>query len=199
MPRQTKKKWAASAGNAVPNGVFVALKAPEDATLSVETKQGNFEIKLADLTTGAARDYLEGKVVAQVVPTAVALYDGADQEDFPAAAADAQGNSWVVFLNHTARGPDRLLPLTERPKKFENFRPRRRGDQLRLLKFSGGAGGDPIDVTPDGRDLWQSLRIAIRRPGRRSSSSGRRTRRTTGTSIAGFTTPPRAHGPIPSS
>ncbi len=155
---QAKKnvaKGQVPAGAAVPNGVFVALKAPEDATLSVETRQGNFEVKLADLAAGAARSYLEGKVAAQIVPTGVALYDGADQEDFPAAAADPQGNSWVAFVTHTARGPDRLQPLTERPKKFESYVPEGGGDQLRLLKFSGGQGGDPIDVTAAGLDLWR--------------------------------------------
>src|SRR5262245_8507206 len=55
------------------NGVLVTLKAPEDATLTVETARGDFSVKLADLASGAPKAFLGGKAVAQRVPVSVPL------------------------------------------------------------------------------------------------------------------------------
>jgi hypothetical protein len=142
-------------GPTVPNGVLVTLKAPDDARLTVETRQGNFTVALADLAGGVTRRYLDGKVEAQVVPTAVTLYDGPDQEDFPSAAVDAKGDAWVAFVVHQARGPATLAPLRERPKAFPNHVPKGGGDQVRLFRYANGKAGDPLDITPEGGDVWR--------------------------------------------
>jgi hypothetical protein len=162
-----KKKAAQQGGGGptVPNGVFVAVAAPEDARLSVETAQGDFAVALADLAGGGVQRYLAGKVEAQVVPTAVTLHDSPAQDDFPAAAADGRGNVWVACVVHQPRGPVKLDPISVRPKTFADYVPTGGGDQVRLLRFAGGkAAGDPLDVTPADLDLWRTA-VAVDREG----------------------------------
>jgi hypothetical protein len=162
---QFKKK---AAGNAAPkgaavtkkaailtNGVIVSLKAPADATLSVETESGAFKVALSDLADGAVRRYLDGRAQARRVPPSVALAQTDAQEDFPSAAGDAQGGVWVAYLSHEPRGPATQPPLEERPRSFADYAPSGGGDQVKLLRFAQGRPGQPLDVTEAGLDLWR--------------------------------------------
>jgi len=150
---------ATSTGTAGPtvaaNGVIVTLKAPEDATLTVETERGNFQVPLAELARGTPRRYLDGKVEAQRVASGSPLRDGPEQEDFPAAAADAHGGAWVAYVVHKSYGPETLESFRTRPKSFAEFAPKGGGDQIRLLHFTDGRPGEPIDVTGPEFDLWR--------------------------------------------
>jgi hypothetical protein len=138
-----------------PNGVVISLKAPLEANLAVETDHGQFSIPLAALADGSPRRYLDGQVEAQRVPSSAPLRDGKPQDDFPAAAAGAGGNVWVAFVNHQPRGPEVLESFRERPKSFADFVPQGGGDQVRLLRVSGGTPAEAIDVTEAGLDLWR--------------------------------------------
>ncbi len=143
-------------GAITPNGVLVTLRCPDDATLVVETEQGNFAVPLADLADGSIRRYHNGRVAAQRVPPAVALADGPAQEDFPAASAEVDGSTWVAYVVHEPRGPALWEGLTARPKDFAAYIPEGGGDQIKLVRFAKGkVVGEPIDVTPPGRDVWR--------------------------------------------
>jgi hypothetical protein len=138
-----------------PNGVVVTLNAPDDATMTVRTEQGEFAIPLADLADGSPRRYLDGRAEARRVPPSIPLRDGAVQEDHPAAAVDARGAVWIAFIEHTPRGPEVLEALTERPRDFSAFVPTGGGDQVRLIRFADGRPGPPLDVTGPGCDAWR--------------------------------------------
>ncbi len=139
-----------------PNGVLVTLRAPGDATLNVETEQGAFAVPIAELADGSIRRYLDGRVAAQRVPPVVALADGPEQEDFPAASAEVDGTVWVAYVVHSPRGPANLEAIVERPKAFANYIPEGGGDQIKLVGFRGGKVViGPIDVTGPGRDVWR--------------------------------------------
>jgi hypothetical protein len=138
-----------------PNGVIVSVKAPLDATLTVETERGRFNVPLNDLADGSPRRFLDGQVEAQRVPTGTPLRDGSEQEDFPAAASDLRGNVWIAFVEHKPRGPEVLESFHERPKSFADFVPKGGGDRVRLLRFADGQAGEPIDVTGEGLDVWR--------------------------------------------
>src|SRR5262249_3190349 len=129
--------------------------APPDATLTVETDRGRFNVALADLADGSPRRFLDDQVEAQRVLTGTPLRDGPDQEDFPAAASDARGNVWITYVEHKAPGPEVLESCRERPKSFADFVPKGGGDQVRLLRFADGQAGEPIDVTSEGLDVWR--------------------------------------------
>ena len=147
---------AAAAGPTVPNGVFVALKAPDDARLSVETRQGNFTVALADLADGSPRDYLDGKVEAQVVPTARdARTTAPTRKTSPPPRPTAGATSGSPTSSTRPAGRRRSRRSTERPKSFADYVPTGGGDQVRLLRFADGKAGR-----------------AARRHRRRASTSG---------------------------
>ena len=153
------QKSTGSAPNApmvTPNGVIVSLKAPGDTTLGVETEQGNFSVRLADLAGGELRPFLGGRASAQRVAAAVPLAAGPDQEDFLAPpSATGRARAWVAFVVHIPRGPEYTAALDAPPKDFAEFAPTGGGDQVKLLHVVNGAAGEPIDVTGPGRDLWR--------------------------------------------
>jgi hypothetical protein len=145
-----------TAGAAVaPNGVVVSLKAPADAMMTIALAQGDVKVPLADLASGQVRTYLGGKIEAQRVPPSVPLVTGPYQEDFPAAATDAHGATWVAYVVHRPVGPEVIATYTERPKSFDELAPRSGGDQIRLLRFADGKPSAPLDVTPLDRDVWR--------------------------------------------
>jgi hypothetical protein len=146
---------ATKAASILTNGVIVALKAPEDATLSVETEKGTFKVALRDLADGSVRTYLDGKAQARRIPPSVALTHTEAQDDYPSAAGDGQGGVWVAYISHEARGPIALQPLDERPKSFADFAPSGGGDQVKLVRFAQGRRSLPLDVTGAGLDIWR--------------------------------------------
>src|SRR5690606_24418924 len=54
------------------------------------------------------------------------------------------------------------IPQGERPRDFKRFIPEGGGDRVRLVHFSGGRAGTPMDVTDGLRDVW---RPAVARDG----------------------------------
>ena len=194
-PPRWRRGKATSTGTPGPlvaaNGVIVTLKAPPDAVLSVATDGGNFRVPLADLALAARRDATStARSKPGASPAGVPLRDGADQEDFPAAAADARGGAWVAYVVHRpsrARGPG-IVPRT--PQELRRLRPqggRRPGPPAPFRRRPGRRA--------DRRDRRRaSTSGAPRSPSRataRSSSPGPRTGAATGTSTGAATTPKR--------
>ena len=150
-----------------PAGVIVRLKAPADAVLTLDTKQGRAEVKLAELVSGAAVRYLGGQVEARRVPTYAPLAAGPAQEDFPAAVADGKGGAWVAIVSHEPRGPEVVEALRKQPESFKSFVPDGGGDRVELIHHdpSSPNPGRRIDLTGPGHDLW---RPAVARDGKGS-------------------------------
>ena len=146
-----------------PTGLIVQLKAPETATLTVATGQGNARIPLADLASGAPRVVLGGRIEARRVPAHASVASTASQEDFPAAASDGQAGAWVAYVDHRPRGPEGSAPLFEEPENFKGFVPSGGGDQVKLIHFDGTTAARALDVTVPGLDVW---RPAVAREGR---------------------------------
>jgi hypothetical protein len=138
-----------------PTSVLVTLKAPVDATLSIETEHGKFQLPLVQLQDGSPRRYLEGQVEAQRLAPVTSLVDGPHQEDFPSAVVDGKGGAWVVYVEHRSRGTEISEALRERPKDFRGFIPQGGGDQVRLIRFAGGQSNDLMNVTDLGLDVWR--------------------------------------------
>jgi len=155
-----------SAGPAItPTGVLVTFKGPSSATLSVESPQGPFQVRLADLEDGAAHPYLDGRVTAERIPNGITLLSSEEHEDFPAAAADSQGGVWVGFVAHEARGPNDLQAYQTRPKRFAELAPKEGGDQVRLFRFANGKPESVLNVTEPGLDVWRPA-VAVDRDGK---------------------------------
>lgn len=147
------------------NGVLVSLKAPKDATLSVTTDRGSFDVPLAPLADGRPRDFLNGSAQAQRVAPHTALAEGPFEQDFPAAATDPKENVWVAYVEHKPRGPEVLESFSTRPKSFAEFAPQGGGDQVRLVRFANGVADEPLNVTGEGLDVWRPA-VAVDDSGR---------------------------------
>jgi len=142
-------------------GLFVTLRAPDDATVRVATKQGEFSFRLGDIAFGQPKSFLDGRVLVERTPASFRLTSAATEEDFPAAATDAGGNVWLVSVVYTHGGQPNLgSPLTEEPKDFEFLRPKGNGDQIWLVRFDGTNWSEPMPVTENGLDVWKPT-IAI--------------------------------------
>ncbi|MGE3819661.1 MAG: hypothetical protein AB7I30_09515, partial [Isosphaeraceae bacterium] len=101
-----------------PTIVDVTVLAPTSATLRVTTEQGDFDVPLNDTIDGKPLSRLNGRVSAQLIPTAVPLVADTTDDDFPSAVLGSDGSAWVVYVAHTPFGPDALSAFEERPRDF---------------------------------------------------------------------------------
>jgi len=86
----------------LPNGVYVAVNAPETAVMAVSTTHGEFFFKLSDLKGSGRRAYIAGDVAAVYTPPSRAITRGeASHHDFPSAASrdDDLFVTWTTFQN----------------------------------------------------------------------------------------------------
>ncbi|MGC8640520.1 MAG: hypothetical protein ACP5XB_11660, partial [Isosphaeraceae bacterium] len=165
IPARIRNSGPGTFGAAVTaNGVVVSLKAPADAVLTVATDQGKFNVRLTDLADGSTHRYLNGRVEAQRVPSSIPLIDAPTEDDFPAAAADGQGNVWVAYIAHTHRGSEVSESFTVAPKSFRQFVPSGGGDQVLLVRFAQGKAGEPLAITGEGLEI---VRPAVAVDGKR--------------------------------
>jgi hypothetical protein len=136
--------------------LFVTLRAPDDATVRVATKQGEFSFRLGDIAFGQPKSFLDGRVLVERTPASFRLTSAATEEDFPAAVTDAGGNVWLVSVVYTHGGQPNLgAPLMEEPKDFEFVHPKGNGDQIWLMRFDGTNWSEPMPVTENGLDVWK--------------------------------------------
>ena len=104
----------------VPNGVIVRLTGQSpNAELAVNTAQGNFTIRLADLPYGKMVPELGGRVTVDLVPPVAALTDDPQEQDYPAATAK-DGTIWLAYIEFKHNpNHDRLRAnLTQAPADF---------------------------------------------------------------------------------
>ncbi len=147
--------------------LFATLEAPEDATVRVVTKQGEFAFTLRDLAIGQSRLFLNGQVlVERTVPVFQLTQTPSLEEDFPAAATDKEGNVWVAFVAYTpSPQPNLSAPLKEMPEDFSFLVPQGIGDQVWLTCFDGKEWLSPLPVTEAGLDIWRPT-VAVGGDGR---------------------------------
>ncbi len=142
----------------VANGVIVWLDGEQpDAVLSVKTAQGNFSIRLAEIPYGQTKHLLDGRVMADRIPPVARLTSSPEEQDYPAAAADRDGNLWLAYLEfrHNAEHDRLRANFTEPPKDLRAWKAPPGGDQVFVMKYSRGKWGAPVAITPAGGDLYR--------------------------------------------
>jgi hypothetical protein len=147
----------------VANGVIAILATrSEDATVLVNTVQGNFDFKLSEIPYGTTASKLNGKALVERVPAASRLTQTADEEDFPSAAVAKDDSVWLAYsIFHHHPDHNRLRVGLEEPlKDFSTLKAPPGGDQIFVRHYSGGNWEQPIAVTPAGGDLYRTA-IAI--------------------------------------
>jgi len=152
----------------VANGVIVWLAgAGESTELKVKTAQGDFTVRLADIPYGKIQHALEGRAMADRVPPAAQITGTPEEQDYPAAAADQQGNVWLAYLEFR-HNPDHdriRANFRTAPQDLSDMKAPTGGDQILVRKLSGGVWGEPIEITPPGGDVYRPA-IAVDGSGR---------------------------------
>jgi hypothetical protein len=153
--KKAKKKTNDSMAD---NGVFLFLTgATETSVVKVETKQGSFDFRLADIPYGKVVDQLKGAVDIERVAFSRAMTDKRDDDDFPALAVAADGSAslaWISFTPGIDRN-ERARTFTAAPKDFSFLAKSPGADRLWLRTQRNGAWSEPIAVTAGGGDLYK--------------------------------------------
>ena len=111
----------------IPNGVAGTLDAKETSEVKVTTEQGSFGFPLRELEFGRPLTFLGELASAQRIPTTLDLTSGDTYNDYPALAADDNGDVWMTWIS------------------YQNER-----DSVWVARHDGQAWGEPIRVSPDG-------------------------------------------------
>jgi hypothetical protein len=144
----------------LPNGVIVTTAADSSgAAFNVKTAQGNFSFAAADIPWGQDKDFLDGRVVVERVPSMARLTDSTDEQDYPAMAQsdDMVYLSYVQFV-HANRDLEGLRPLTEAPANFDYLARPAGGDQVFLMTYSKSkrTWSEPVAVSAARQDVMRT-------------------------------------------
>jgi hypothetical protein len=86
----------------VANGVIVSFRNLTSASeVSVETAQGKFSFRPSDLPYAKVIKPLDGRVMVDRVTASARIAASRDEQDYPAAATDREGNVWVAYAQFT--------------------------------------------------------------------------------------------------
>src|SRR5215831_14061083 len=142
----------------VANGVIVTFRNLTSASeVSVETAQGKFSFRPVDLPYGKAVKPLEGRVMVDRVTASERIAGSRDEQDYPAAATDREGNVWVAYAQFTPNPKFTGIRWlgTGETKNFAELAEPTGGDQIMLMKWSRGAWSEAVAVTEKGGDLYK--------------------------------------------
>jgi hypothetical protein len=140
----------------VANGVVITLSGPESAVLDFETAQGAFQIRTDEIVYGRFVSKLNGRVLADRIPPSTRITDTAqEEEDFPSAAVDRDGNVWMAFVSfhHHPRHNEMRAALQTPLQDFAPLQAPPGGDQALLRKYAGGSWGPAVPITTTGLDI----------------------------------------------
>ncbi len=142
----------------IANGVVLYLdESSENTSIDVTTAQGNFTIRLSEIPYGKAANLLNNRVTVDRIPPFTQLTSSPEEQDYPAAIADQSGNVWVAYMEFK-HNPDHNRLRWNPTQPITDFAPLKSptgGDQVMLMKMSGGKADAPIAVTPGGGDLYR--------------------------------------------
>src|SRR5262245_9706583 len=152
----------------VANGVIGVFRNLTSASeVSVETAQGKFNFRPGDLPYGKTMKLLDGRVMVDRVTASARIAGSRDEQDYPAAATDREGNVWVAYAQFTPNPKFTGIRWTgpDETKNFAELAEPTGGDQILLVRYSRGAWSEAIAVTEKGGDLYKPA-VAVDDSGR---------------------------------
>ncbi|MCI0338462.1 MAG: hypothetical protein L0226_12870 [Acidobacteria bacterium] len=180
-PNSIQVRWTISTHNArafggqnptqqpiVANGVIATFRnINASSEVSVETPQGNFTFRPIEFSYGKAVKFLDGRALVDRVPASVGVALSRDEQDFPAAAVDRDGNAWIAYMQFTPnpKFTGFRMGLREELKRFDELAESSKGDQIMLVRYQRGAWSEPIAVSEPGGDLFKPA-LAVDSTGR---------------------------------
>lgn len=135
--------------------VEVAEAAPE-TVLSFRTAQGDFKVRLDELDGGRSVERMNGLVAVSRSAVATPILSAPTEDDWPAAATAPDGALYVAYVafrhNVKFRAPVWIHAM---PESFADLDDPTGGDQVMLLRWSGGQWEGPWEVSPKGGDVFR--------------------------------------------
>jgi hypothetical protein len=125
----------------------------DDATLEIDTSAGKAAIRVKDVVFAAPKSFLDGKIVAQRLPSATRIAASPSDNDYPAITRDRAGSLWVAYVSYKRGGEPDMAAAAR--GDFSTFVPTGNGDQIWLVKFDGKEWSVPLTVTAPLLDLWK--------------------------------------------
>lgn len=153
--KQQRKKAQQTTTIRIPITVEVLVDAPMDARVTVATQSGEFSFPLSEVLYGGTVEALDGAAHVQGKFASARLTGRGLEEDFPAAAADKDGNVWVVYTAYKPGGPIELPQDQIIPDDWSSLTPTGNGDQIFLARYDGDKWQGPWPVTVWGLDVWR--------------------------------------------
>ena len=147
----------------VANGVIATFRNLNSSSeVTVETAQGKFQFKPSEIGYGKSAPLLDGRAMVDRVPASSAVVNTKDEQDFPAAATDREGDVWVAYQQFTPN--QKFLgfrnQLRGEMKDFNELKEPPGGDQVMLARYSRGKWAEPIAVSEPRGDLFKTA-VAI--------------------------------------
>jgi hypothetical protein len=133
--------------------LHVNLDAPPTATVTVKTRQGDFDFKLADLTSDTPKSFLDGRVTVTKEQGAVRLTGRETEDDYPALARGPDGTIWLAYVEYHPGKP--MVLERVRSGDFDQLVPTGNGDQVLLMRFDGKTWYPPLEVSAPGLSAWR--------------------------------------------
>ena len=146
----------------VANGIVITLSGPDATELQFDTAQGSFQIRTDEVGYGRFVAKLNGRVLADRIPPTSRIAETPEEEDYPSAAVDREGNVWVAYaaFRHHPRHNEMRVALRAPLQDFAPLQEAPGGDQVLVRKYAGGAWGAAVAVTESGLDAYRTA-IAI--------------------------------------
>jgi hypothetical protein len=144
----------------LPNGVIVTTTGDDSGTtFTVRSAQGDFSFRAADIAWGTSKQYLQGRVTVDRVPSMARLTDSTEEQDFPAMAQT--GDSIYVTYSqfvHSDRSKENARQLDAAPANFDDYARPAGGDQVFLMTYSKSkrSWSAPVAVSAARQDVMRS-------------------------------------------
>jgi hypothetical protein len=87
----------------IPNGIVATVRAPADARVEVKTAAGNFAFRINQVSLGEPMAFLDGEATVERLPPTLTLTQQSGENDYPALAADANGDLWASWISYSNR------------------------------------------------------------------------------------------------
>src|SRR5262249_55985776 len=146
----------------VANGVVATFRnLTAQSEVRVETVQGAFSFRPADLPFGTAARFLDERVSVDRVPASGQITSSVSssrtEADYPAAVTDPQGNLWVAYLQFTEnpKFSGIRMGMKQPVTNYAELAEPTGGDQVLLTRYREGQWSAPIPVSRERGDLYR--------------------------------------------
>lgn len=133
--------------------LHVNLDAPPTAAVTLTTAKGKSEFKLADVSDGKEKKFLNDQVAVEYQDGSVRLTGKDTEDDYPALARAPDGTAWLTYLEYQPGSPV-LMERVQR-NEFDGLVPTGNGDTVLLMHLDGNEWKPALEVSDPGISAWR--------------------------------------------